>query len=122
MKNYHEFTVGKTEYKARLSAGACVALEKQYGTSPINMFAVSLAKEEMPSLGFMLDVLHGALQKYHNRISLEKVYDIYDDMIDEGMLITDLFNIIMKVMMASGYFKETQTSEEAQSEQSEQGK
>ncbi|MGL4754255.1 MAG: DUF6096 family protein [Aeromonadaceae bacterium] len=109
MKNYHEFTVGEETYKARLSAGACVALEEKYGTSPINVLSVSLSKEEMPSMSFMLDVLHASLQKFHSKITLAKTYDLYDDMVDEGLVLADLFNIVMATMMASGYFKETAT-------------
>lgn len=100
---YETIEIAGKEYKARLTARALVDLEKRLGTSPINMF-IKMGQQEgyIPELEFLLLILHASLQAMEHGITIEKTYDLYDAMIDEGKNMGDLLNFIVSVFEASG--------------------
>lgn len=100
---YETIEIAGKEYKARLTARALVDLEKRLGTSPINMF-IKMGQQEgyIPELEFLLLILHASLQAMEHGITIEKTYDLYDQMVEEGKTIADLLNFIVEVFQASG--------------------
>ena len=100
---YETITINDKDYKARLTARALVDLEKKLGTSPINVFIELSQKENyMPDLTTLITILHASLQAMEHGITLEKTYELYDAMIDEGKDMGDLLNIIVKIFQSSG--------------------
>ena len=98
---YKELKIGDKELKLRLSTRDCVALEKKLGRNPLDdLMAVEQGK--LPTVV----VLHASLQKYQSNYSLENVYDLYDEYIEEGNTLTDMLSVITDVFKVSGFFKE----------------
>ena len=103
---YTIFNVGGNDYKARLTAKACVDLEKKLGTNPLNILGDFSTTNRIPDLSTMLVILHASLQAYNHGITLDKVYDIYDAFVEEGNTLMELFPIIIDIFKTSGFFKE----------------
>ncbi|WIF95014.1 DUF6096 family protein [Caminicella sporogenes] len=104
---YTEFKVGEKEFKLRLGAGEIVNLEKKLGKNPLDIL-MNVEKGELPKIGDTLAILHAAMQKFHHNITMEKVYQLYDEYVDEGNAYTDLIPIVLEVFKVSGFFKEAQ--------------
>lgn len=104
---YTTLTVKDVDYKCRLSARACVDLEKKLGTNPLNIFMGMVGDTVLlPSLGTMLNILHCSLQQYEHGITLDKVYQIYDDFIAEGHTQMDFIPILIDIYKVSGLIPE----------------
>jgi hypothetical protein len=110
---YSTITINGRDYKARLTARALVDLEKKLGTSPINVF-VKMGQNEgfLPNLEDMIMILHASLQAMEHGITLEKTYELYDQMIDEGKNIADLLNFIVEIFTASGLIPKVEEENE----------
>lgn len=104
---YTTLTVKDYNYKCRLSAKACVDLEKKLGTNPLNIF-VDMAGDtvKLPSLGTMLTILHCSLQQYEHGITMDKIYEIYDSYIAEGHTQMDLIPVLIDIYKVSGLIPE----------------
>lgn len=110
---YTTFTVKENEYKCRLTAKACVDLEKRMGTNPLNIFTkIAQNSSTIPNLEDLIVILHASLQAYNHKISLDDVYEIYDAFVDEGNTMLDLVPIILDIFKVSGFFKEEEVEEE----------
>ena len=109
---YTTFTVKDKEYKARLNAKACVDLEKKLGTNPLNVVVEIANQKTLPELNKMLLILHASLTTYNHGITLDKVYSIYDDFVDEGKTLVDLIPIVLEIFKVSGFFPEDAADEE----------
>jgi hypothetical protein len=105
---YKSFEIGTKEYKARLTAKACIELEKKLGTNPLNLFSAMASTGELPPIGEILIILHQALLHYHHGLKLEEVYDLYDEFVDEGKTLVDLMPIMLDIFKVSGFYKETE--------------
>lgn len=103
---YTTFTVKDIDYKCRLSAKACVDLEKKLGTNPLNVFMEIANTGKVPELSILIAIMHASLTQYNHGITIDKVYEIYDDFIDEGNTMMDLVPVIMETFKVSGFFKE----------------
>ena len=105
---YTTFTVKDKEYKARLTAKACVDLEKKLGTNPLNVFMGMMSSETvvLPKMEVMITILHASLQAYEHGVTIEKVYEIYDAFVDEGKTLMDLVPILIDIFKVSGFLPE----------------
>ena len=112
---YTTFTVKDREYKARLNARACVDLEKRLGTNPINVFIKMMSGGKnniiLPPLSELLIILHASLQAYEHGITLDRVYEMYEDFIAEGKTMMDLVAITMNIYKDSGLIPEVDEEE-----------
>lgn len=103
---YHVLTIKDKDYKCRLAAKECVELEKKLGTNPLNVLMKIAQSQEVPSVEVIITILHAALQKYQHNMTMNAVYDLYDDYTDEGHNIMDLITVIMDIMKVSGLIPE----------------
>lgn len=110
---YTIFNVNNKELKLRLNARACVELEKRLGCSPLQLIMDMANGEEinMPKLETLITILHASLQAYEHGYDLNAVYDLYDEYVDNGGSLMELFPVIMEIFKVSGFFKEEQVEE-----------
>lgn len=112
---YTTITIGKKEYKCRLSARALVDCERRLKTNPINVFMGMATNNEVPSLEAMLIIFHSSLEKYNHGITLDDTYDLYDTYCEEGNDFTGFIqNVIVPIVQGSGLIP---TEEEVVSEE-----
>lgn len=99
---YTEFKVGDNEYKLRLATNEIVNIEKKIGG---NILSIFMSEGKIPSMEELLMVLHGALQKFHHKITLIDTYNIYDEYVDDGGTFESLIEILLEVFEVAGFFK-----------------
>jgi hypothetical protein len=115
---YVEFKVGENEYKLRLGAQQIISVEKKLGGNVLDMF-MEIENNKMPTVTDVLTVLHGSMQKYNHGITMEKIYGIYDDYVEEGKTYIDLIPVLTDVLKASGFFKDAQVEGEEEEVEAE---
>ena len=104
---YYSWTVGDRDYKCRLTARACVDLEKKLGENPLNVFINRAnANGALPSIGDIVTILHASLQSMEHGITLDRTYDLYDEYVDEGHSLVEIIPIILEIFKVSGFFNE----------------
>lgn len=103
---YTSFKIKDKEYKCRLTAKACVELEKRMGKNPLLCLYNVKDTQELPKLEDLILILHASLQAFESGISIEDTYAMYDDFVDEGNSLTELIPIILEIFKVSGFFKE----------------
>lgn len=111
---YTTLTVNNKELKLRLNARACVELEKKLGCSPVQLLIDMANGDEMsmPKLETLIVILHASLQAYEHGYDLNRTYELYDEYVDNGGSLMELFPIIMEIFKVSGFFKEELINEE----------
>lgn len=100
--NYVNFNVGDKELKLRLDAKNTVALERVVGTNPLNEL-MKCAQGKLPTVEFAIATLHASLQKLEHGYTLNKVYDLYDEYIEDGNSLVDLIPILLDVFKVAGF-------------------
>lgn len=100
---YIDFTVGEKEYKLRLSTRSVVTLEKQLGMNPLAIFGNG---DTLPTVTVMVQILHAALQQYNHGITLAEAYDIFDEYLADGHVMTDFLGVIVDIYKVSGLIKQ----------------
>jgi hypothetical protein len=102
----HKFTVKGKDYDCRLSAKACVELEKKLGTNPLNIFMEIAQKGQVPSVEVLITILQASLIQFNHGMSMDKTYELYDDFVDEGHNIMDLVPELLEIFKVSGLIPE----------------
>lgn len=97
--NYLDFEAGNKAYKLRLNTRNIVALEKQLGGNPLSIFGDG---DKLPTVSELVAVLWASLQQYHHGITMSDAYDIFDNYLEDGHIMTDFFNVVIEVYKASG--------------------
>ena len=100
--NYVAFNVGDKELKLKLDAKNTVALERVVGTNPLNEL-MKVTNCQLPTLDFAITTLHASLQKLEHGYTLNKVYDLYDEYVEDGHSLVDLIPVLMDVFKAAGF-------------------
>lgn len=108
---YTELKLGSEEFKLRLGARDIVNLEKKLGANPLDMF-MQIEQGKLPKLEAVLLVIQYSMSKYHNGMTLDKVYDLYDEYTAEGNTFMDLIPSLIEIFKVSGFFKNEVTSED----------
>lgn len=108
---YHIFSVGDKEYKCRLTARACVELEKKLGENPLNVF-IKIANNgvEVPTLESLITILHASMQSMEHNMSMDKVYALFDEYVDAGHTMMELIPEVLEIFKVSGFFNEEQVN------------
>ena len=111
MKNVVELKVGEKTLKLGMKTRQIVALEKALGKSPLNIL-MEAQDGVLPSVEDMLMILAASLQQFHHGYDLDKVYDLYDEFVEDGNTMLELIPIIIDVLSVSGYIKMDVAKEE----------
>ena len=99
---YVDFTAGNKDYKLRLTTRGVVALEKQLGCNPLMIFGNG---DKVPTITTMVQVLNAALQPMNYGITLDDAYDIFDEYLNDGHIVTDFIAVIVEIYKVSGLLK-----------------
>lgn len=99
---YVDFTAGNRNYKLRLTTRGVVALEKQLGCNPLMIFGNG---DKVPTITTMVQVLNAALQPMNQGITLDEAYDIFDEYLNDGHIVTDFIAVIVEIYKVSGLIK-----------------
>lgn len=113
-------TIAGKDYKLRLGAQNCVDVEKKLGKSVLDVLLAMAPNEEGGSvkgiaaarINEICIILQGAMQRYQHGITLENVFDLYDEHIDQGGTYEDFIKYINDVLEVSGFL--SKTAEETQ--------
>ena len=106
-KPFITWQVGENEYKLKLKTAVICQLEEKFKTNLFN-----LLNGNIPPLGIMLTIIHGAMKEYEHGIKFTNVQGIFDRYCDDGgTQLTLLTDVIMPLMMVSGFFTESQSEE-----------
>ena len=99
---YVDFTAGNKNYKLRLTTRGVVALEKQLGCNPLIIYGNG---DKVPTITTMVEVLNAALQPMNYGITLDDAYDIFDEYLNDGHIVTDFIAVIVEIYKVSGLIK-----------------
>lgn len=102
---YSTLDIGDKEYKLRLNAKNAVALEKTLGRHPLAVI-MELQNESFPSTEDTCKILQASLQCYHHGITLDNVYDMYDEYIATGKSFTDIILVLVEIFKTAGFIPE----------------
>lgn len=102
--NYLNLKAGSKEYKLRLNTRNTVSLEKSLGCNPLAIFGNG---DTIPTITVMVKILHASLQALEHGITLENAYDIFDEWLADGHVMTDFIPVIIDIYKASGLIKAT---------------
>lgn len=100
--NYTELIIKGESYKLKLTTKASVSLERALGYNPISML-MDIEKGKMPKLNDVLIMLQAMLQTYHHGLNMDKVFDLFDEYVEDGGSMFDLIPVFVKVFEQSGY-------------------
>lgn len=103
---YTTLVISGKDYKLRLSAKSCVALEKRLGGNPLNVF-MQIEDGKLPTLETLLTMLHQSLTEFQHGLTMDDVYSIYDDYCSEGNNMMNLIQVLVEVLKASGFIPES---------------
>ena len=97
---YVDFEAGNKTYKLRLNTRNIIALEKQLGTNPLLVFGIN--GDKFPTVTEMVNILYCSLIQYNHGITINDVFDIFDDYLADGHSATDFIQVIVDIFKVSG--------------------
>lgn len=116
MKLFYELETENRTYKCRLTSRACVELEEKLGKNPLKIFTDIAQTGELPKTREIIEILRAALAPFRD-VTLDDVYAIYDEYIDDGHCLEDFIGVIAEIFKVSGFFRKApQTTEETTQE------
>lgn len=105
-KPFVVWEVNGVEYKLRLRAMDVSQLEDLFGRSLLSI----IGEDDIPALGTMLAIVRRSMEKFQHGTTEEKVCAIYDDYVDEGGSLMNLYvDVVMPLFASSGFFTLSQT-------------
>ncbi|MFM1581210.1 DUF6096 family protein [Helcococcus bovis] len=104
MKAFTTIQVKGTEYKLKLTIGEIERLERLYSNGSLLNPLMQTQNGSLPSTVYIIDVLHGALQKFNHGMSRDEASKLFGDWIEEGNSITEAMKIITDIFQVSGFF------------------
>lgn len=105
MAAFYTLTVDGKEYKLKLTTASKIEAEKRLG------FSLLEAPENITRAETFAVILWAALQKYHRAMTLPKVYDLIDEMEDDGCTISEKADLLLEIMKVSGFFTQEDLQE-----------
>lgn len=119
--------LGEQEYKFRITSRRAEDLEQKLGCNPMVIIArleeayrkqdITALFQKAPTDKEIALILHSALQEFQHGVSLDDVYDLIDEYVDEGHSKLDLINLISEILMVSGYTNKPEEQVEEGQEQ-----
>jgi hypothetical protein len=98
---YATWIFGDQEYKLRLTAANTAALEKRLGENPMQCL-MGTEQGVLPPTYKVLAILHAAMQPFQ-RVTMQRVDELYDMWIEAGYSLMDLIPVVMDVLQVSGF-------------------
>ena len=90
------------DYNLRLNTRGCVNCEKRLGKNPLNVF-MEAQDNKMPKITDLMVILHECLIPLNHKVSLDDVYDIYDEFCEGGGDIMQLIEVLVGVFEEAGF-------------------
>lgn len=101
---YIVWTVDGQEYKLKLTTAAIMQLETKYKRNLIGL----VTEGDIPELSVMLTVTHAAMTKYHTKMKLNDVVELFDQYLEEdGSQTAYLTDVFIPLFQVSGFFYPT---------------
>lgn len=99
--------VGEREYRLKLTTEQICKLEEKYRCNLLTLLLQNSGG--MPALGIMLTVLQAAMTPWEHGIKYKDVQSAFDKYVEDGGTQLTLFSdVIMQILMVSGFFTENQ--------------
>lgn len=103
-----DWKVGGNVYKLKLTNGIIKMLERSFKKSLL----LAVIDDGVPPVSVMVDVVQGAMQKYHHGMNSAKVEALFDAYIDEGHTVYDLLaEVIYPLLTDAGFFTKAMLEE-----------
>ena len=102
---YAILEVGGKELKLKLGTQEIIEIEKKLGGKSLLKI---LMEEQLLPLETALSILHASLKKFEHGYTIQKVYELYDEYVDEEGSFTDLTAKLLEVLQVSGFFSKEQ--------------
>lgn len=99
---YTTLYIKENEYKLRLTTRSLIALEKNLGCNPIQVF-LAIDEGKLPKMTEMAIMLHAMLQPLHHGITIDKVYDLIDAYLEENDNMFELIPVFVEVFQNAGF-------------------
>lgn len=99
---YVDFSANNRDYKLRLNTRTVIGLEKQLGCNPLSIFGNG---DQIPTVTTMVQILYAALQPLEHGITLDRAYEIFDEYLADGHVMTDFLPVIVDIFKTSGLIK-----------------
>lgn len=123
-------TIAGKEYKLRLGAQNTVDVEKRLGKSVLDVLLamapdaleangtpdasrMSLKGLSTPRVGDLCTILHASMQKYQHGVTLQQVFDLYDEHIDQGGSYEDFIGVLYDILEVSGFLPKAAAPEKS---------
>lgn len=99
--------MGEREYRLKLTTEQICKLEEKYRCNLLTLLLQNSGG--MPALGIMLTVIQSAMLPWEHGIKYKDVQSAFDKYVEDGGTQLTLFSdVIMQILMVSGFFTENQ--------------
>lgn len=99
---YTEMEAGGRTYRLRLTTQGIVALEKELGCNPLQMF-MGIDEDKLPKLTEIIALLHQTLQPLEHGITKNDTYEIFDAFLADGHTMWDMIPVLIEVFQNAGF-------------------
>ena len=104
-KPFVVWSVGRSDYKLKLTASAICKLEQKYKKNLLLL----ITEEGIPPIAVMLTVVQAAMLQYHHGITYRAVQNLFDRYVEDGGDQNQLMaDVLMPLMGVSGFFTQSQ--------------
>lgn len=109
-KPFAYWKVGDREYRLKLTTEQICKLEEKYRCNLLTLLLQD--NGGMPALGIMLTVLQAALTPWEHGVKYKDIQSTFDKYVEDGGTQLALFtDVIMQILIVSGFFTENQQEE-----------
>lgn len=106
-KPFAYWKAGDREYRLKLTTEQICKLEEKYRCNLLTLLLQSSGG--MPALGIMLTVLQAAMAPWEHGVKYKDIQAAFDKYVEDGGTQLTLFSdVIMQILMVSGFFTENQ--------------
>ena len=106
-RSFAYWNVGEREYRLKLTTEQICKLEEKYRCNLLTLLLQNSGG--MPALGIMLTVIQSAMLPWEHGIKYKDVQSAFDKYVEDGGTQLTLFSdVIMQILMVSGFFTENQ--------------
>ena len=96
---YTELKVANETYKLRLNTQNLIGLEKELGCNPLGIFGDGTT---IPTVEQMVNILYYSALQLNHGFTKANAYEVFDNYLSEGNLITDFLTVILEIYKSSG--------------------